>query len=71
MAGRVDVVLTCWPTLPSKRVVVDWQTSAIKSPQEDGGGLRGSGGEALVPVVRCDQALLVRKERECNELVKF
>jgi hypothetical protein len=27
-------------------------------------------GEA-VTMVRCDQALLVRKERECNELVKF
>jgi hypothetical protein len=52
MAGRLDVVLTCWPTRPSKRVVVDRADVGNQSPQEDGGGLRRSGGEALVPVVQ-------------------
>ena len=52
MAGGLDVVLTCWPTRPSKRVVVDRADVGDQSPQGDGGGLRRSGGEALVPVVQ-------------------
>jgi len=52
MAGGLDVVLTCWPTPPSKRVVVDRADVGDQSPQGDGRGLRRSGGEALVPVVQ-------------------
>lgn len=37
MAGRLDVVLTYWPLRPSKRVVADRQTSAIRLPRGDGG----------------------------------
>jgi hypothetical protein len=37
MAGRLDVVLTYWPPRPSKRVVADRQTSAIRLPRGDGG----------------------------------
>jgi hypothetical protein len=50
MAGRLDVVLTCWPTRPSKRVVMDRANVGDQSPQGNGGGWRQSGGEALVPV---------------------
>src|ERR1022692_163219 len=52
MAGGLDVVLTCWPTRPSKRVVMDRADVGDQSPQGNGGGWRRSGGEALVPVVQ-------------------
>jgi hypothetical protein len=41
MAGRLNVVLTCWPTRPSKRVVVDRQTSAINLRRETAGACAG------------------------------
>jgi hypothetical protein len=52
MAGRLDVVLTYWPTRPSKRVVVDWADVGDQSPAGRRRDLRRSGGEALVPVVQ-------------------
>ena len=51
MAGRLDVVLRCRSTRPSKRVVVDRTDVGDQSRQGDGWG-RGSGGEAFVPVVQ-------------------
>jgi hypothetical protein len=52
IGGRLNVVFMCLPTRPSERVVVDRADVGDQSPQGNGGGLRRSGGEALVSVVQ-------------------
>jgi hypothetical protein len=52
IGGRLNLVFMCRPTRPSERVVVDRADVGDQSPQGNGGGLRRSGGEALVSVVQ-------------------